>query len=268
MAQARTPWREGMAAEIVDAGWDTPPRWLRYCGLPQVLGQSAMDVYELLVRAALSQTAMCRVPTRDDGQIYPPGTVAYTRAALAQATGTSDSTIRRALAVVERHNLVEIIKRGHRAPYGEPEPSWVTVDLGMLPRVYALSCGEIPDWLGGLRPVGRQRNILVRVHRDATPIQISRGLVSPRGWTGPPVPLIEAALLRPSSYPTLLEQRGRIVELERQLLAALDGQRPISATNVEWEVGQFAWVPPEVEKLVEKLLGGLKHPGQNDGDVG
>ena len=244
--------------QIIEAGWDTPPRWLRHTGLPQVLGQTPMDVLDLLLRRVLSYRDRKRPGARPDGQHYPPDSVPFTRGDLARQIGVSEKTVKRAVAVLVAHNLVQILSRGYPGV-----PSWASVDTKLLERIYVLSCSEIPKEHGGVVRKAREgEHLLVRIYRGEEPIGIRRALASCNGWSEPPLALIEALCKTPDRFSALLDMRGAAVDLEVACLdlvaqrerGELEELDAVDGVRARFE--ELRWAPPELRAIVENLLSG------------
>ena len=259
---------DGHQEQIIEAGWDTPPRWLRWCGLPQVLGASAMDVLELAIRAVLARRNLTRPLQDEDGQIAPPNSISYTNEQFMRQIGASDSTVRRALGVLQHHNLIEVIRRGHYVATGPRRPSWAIVDMKLVERCYVLAASAIPKHAGGLQGRGSINQVRVQVWQGDEPCSINRGLASDLEWSEPPVPLIEALCLRPQHWEAIFGELRALIQIERECTALMHGRWPVALEDLASRCRSARWMSPEtralVENSVEKRIRGEQRASQND----
>lgn len=239
--------------QIIEAGWDTPPRWLRHTGLPQVLGQIPMDVLDLLLRRVLSYRNRKRPGARPDGQLYPPDSVPFTRGDLARQIGVTEKTVKRAVPLLVAHNLVQILSRGYPGV-----PSWASVDTKLLERIYVLSCSEIPKEHGGVvRDAREGEHLVVCLYRGEEPIRIRRSLASCKGWAEPPVDLVRALCKGPDTFDALLAAREAAVDLEVKcldLLAHREAGEAVAVDGIRASFEELEWAPMELRAIVENLL--------------
>jgi len=242
---------------VVETGWDAVPRWLRYTGLPQVLGMSPMSTLELLLRRSLSYRTRERPAMDRDGQLYPPGTVPYTYGELARQLGGSQKTVERGLKILREYHLLDVVEPGYKLRDGTRAPSWGMIDLDLLEHVYVLTCSEIPVEAGGLMIRGRPGEAVhVRLFQATAPIVIRRHLGADDQWE-PPYELVKALCRAPRAFEDIMQHKRATLKLRDDCAALQREYQETGRADVSGlrdRLANLLWAPDALAVIVENTV--------------
>lgn len=245
------------SGRLIEAGWDAPPRWLRYTGLPQVLGQSPMDCLDLLLRRTLGHRTRERPPMDRDGQTFPAGTIPWTHGELSKQIGCSEKTTQRAVGKLIEKHLVMVSEYGYRLRDGTSVPTWGQVSLELLERVYVVTASEIPVEMGGLALYGEPDEVLqVRLFQGNAPIKIRRVLGADHSWEVP-LPLVRALLNAPGQFEAVKRQKIAALSLRddcERCARMLAAGRRVDASGLRTRLAGLTWAPKALVETVENLV--------------
>jgi len=126
---------------------DILPRWLRWSGLPQVLGPTAWAIYQALV---MTDHQTMGLPSRRhyDGLAFE-----VTQGELEQVTGFCERTVRRQVGDLFARGLLEAYRESRAG-----KPGWVQIDREILRHLYRYVGPILRPEHQGLRGYDLHRN--------------------------------------------------------------------------------------------------------------
>lgn len=126
---------------------DILPRWLRWSGLPQVLGPTGWAIYQALVMTD-HQTMGLKGRRHYDGLAFE-----VTQGELEQVTGFSERTVRRQIGDLFTRGLLAAYREGRAG-----KASWVQIDRELLRELYRYVGPILRPEHQGLRGLDLHRN--------------------------------------------------------------------------------------------------------------
>lgn len=245
-------------SQIIRAGWDPVPRWLRCTGLPQVLGGNAVTILELLLRTSMmlgkrddeAQNALFGTPTIE---------TRYAKTRLAEQAGVSVRTAYNALQELERCGLLTVTMHGYQSREGRTVLFRANINLELLEQIYVLTCNEIPADMGGLQDRNLKNAPRVVLYLGMGPTQaIPREyFASLTPWQSPPIELLEALLHGGAAFKEVVAMKTAAVALDRRCVELLQRRasgESVSVDGIVEELNALHWKPVELVATVEKLV--------------